>query len=180
MGYKRAGFRASNSSGNHIQRGSITKTGNAHLRRVMVEAAWAYQRRPWVGGYLAKRLQNLDQQIKDMAWKAASNPTPRRSRISIDQVREPSFDRVIQGRLAFRRDAIQRSFHSAALAEKSRVSGSPKETRSLNFTTNISSRGLLARTKASAAAVTSYAAVVREHGPADRCAGGGDRVAGGR
>jgi transposase len=29
------------SSGNRIQRGGITKNGNAHLRRVMVEAAWA-------------------------------------------------------------------------------------------------------------------------------------------
>lgn len=34
------------SSGNRIQRGSITKTGNAHLRRVLVEAAWAYQHHP--------------------------------------------------------------------------------------------------------------------------------------
>jgi transposase len=58
------------SSGNHIQRGHITKTGNAHLRRVIVEAAWAYQRRPWVGGALLKRQQGLDQEIKDLAWKA--------------------------------------------------------------------------------------------------------------
>jgi transposase len=58
------------SSGNRIQRGGITKTGNAHLRRVMVEAAWAYQHKPWVGGFLLKRQQGLDQEIKDIAWKA--------------------------------------------------------------------------------------------------------------
>ena len=65
------------SSGNRIQRGGITKTGNAHLktgnahlRRVMVEAAWAYQHKPWVGGLLLKRQQGLDQEIKDIAWKA--------------------------------------------------------------------------------------------------------------
>lgn len=58
------------SSGNRIQRGHITKTGNAHLRRVILEAAWAYQRRPWVGGALLKRQQGLDQEIKDLAWKA--------------------------------------------------------------------------------------------------------------
>ncbi|HZP17685.1 MAG TPA: IS110 family transposase [Terriglobales bacterium] len=58
------------SSGNRIQRGSITKTGNAHLRRVIIEAAWAYQFRPWIGGYLLKRQQGLDQSIKDIAWKA--------------------------------------------------------------------------------------------------------------
>jgi len=58
------------SSGNRIQRGSITKTGNAHLRRVIIESAWAYQYRPWIGGYLRKRQQGLDQDIKDVAWKA--------------------------------------------------------------------------------------------------------------
>jgi transposase len=41
MGY--SGLVASeHSSGNRIQRRSITKTGNAHLRRVIIEAAWAY------------------------------------------------------------------------------------------------------------------------------------------
>lgn len=58
------------SSGNRIQRGGITKTGNAHLRRVVVEAAWAYQHRPWVGGYLGKRQKGLDPEILEIAWKA--------------------------------------------------------------------------------------------------------------
>lgn len=34
------------SSGSGVRRGAITKTGNAHLRRVLVEAAWAYRHRP--------------------------------------------------------------------------------------------------------------------------------------
>lgn len=34
------------SSGASHWRGAITKTGNAHLRRVLVEAAWAYRHRP--------------------------------------------------------------------------------------------------------------------------------------
>jgi transposase len=58
------------SSGNRIQRGHITKTGNAHLRRVIMEAAWAYQHRPWVGGALLKRQQGLEPDIKEIAWKA--------------------------------------------------------------------------------------------------------------
>jgi transposase len=58
------------SSGNHIQRGGITKTGNSHLRRVIVEAAWAYQHKPWIGGWLAKRQQGLDEETKAIAWKA--------------------------------------------------------------------------------------------------------------
>ena len=58
------------SSGARIRRGAITKTGNAHLRRVVGEAAWAYQYRPWMGGDLRKRQQGLDQEIIDIAWKA--------------------------------------------------------------------------------------------------------------
>jgi transposase len=34
------------SSGSGVHRGAITKTGNAHLRQVLVEAAWAYRHRP--------------------------------------------------------------------------------------------------------------------------------------
>jgi transposase len=69
MGY--SGLVASEfSSGNRILRGPITKTGNAHLRRVIIEAAWAYQHRPWVGGFLLKRQQGLDPEVRQIAWKA--------------------------------------------------------------------------------------------------------------
>ena len=40
------------SSGAKQARGAITKTGNAHLRRVLVEAAWHYRHRPFVGAAL--------------------------------------------------------------------------------------------------------------------------------
>jgi transposase len=58
------------SSGQSSFRGRITKTGNAHLRRVIVEAAWAYQFRPWCGGYLLKRQVGLSEEVKEIAWKA--------------------------------------------------------------------------------------------------------------
>ena len=60
------------SSGNRIQRGSITKTGNAHLRRVVVEAAWAYQHRPNVTGFLLRRQKSLaiSDEVKQIAWRA--------------------------------------------------------------------------------------------------------------
>ena len=60
------------SSGNRIQRGGITKTGNSHLRRVVVEAAWAYQHRPNVIGFLARRQKDLaiSEEVKKIAWKA--------------------------------------------------------------------------------------------------------------
>jgi transposase len=70
------------STGNRVQRGRITKTGNAHLRRVIGEAAWAYQHRPWVGGALLKRQQGLDQEIKDIAWKAQGRLHTRYKKLS--------------------------------------------------------------------------------------------------
>jgi transposase len=60
------------SSGNRIHRGGITKTGNAHLRRVLVEAAWKYQHRPSAQGRLLKRQKSLalSEEAKRIAWKA--------------------------------------------------------------------------------------------------------------
>src|SRR3981081_4812064 len=50
MGYCGA-VPSEDSSGKRMRRGSITKTGNAHLRRIVVEAAWSYRRPPciWYG-----------------------------------------------------------------------------------------------------------------------------------
>ena len=71
MGY--SGLVASeHTTGNRVQRGSITKTGNGHLRRVLVEAAWAYQHRPNVIGHLLRRQKSLaiSDEVKNIAWKA--------------------------------------------------------------------------------------------------------------
>ena len=69
MGYSGAVPRE-NSSGQRTQRGSITKTGNAHLRRIAIEAAWSYRLRPGVGPALRKRQQGVPEEIKEIAWKA--------------------------------------------------------------------------------------------------------------
>jgi len=61
---------AEDSSGKRTRRGSITKTGNAHLRRIVVEAAWSYRLRPGVGPALRKRQEGVPEQIKEIAWKA--------------------------------------------------------------------------------------------------------------
>ena len=58
------------SSGERNWRGGITKTGNAHLRRVVIEAAWAYRHRPLVGGALRKRQEKLSSEVNEIAWKA--------------------------------------------------------------------------------------------------------------
>lgn len=56
------------SSGQHQWRGSITKTGNAHLRRVLVEAAWAYRHRPAVGAHLRRRHADQPADLIAFSW----------------------------------------------------------------------------------------------------------------
>lgn len=58
------------SSGMSVRHGSITKTGNAHLRRVLVEAAWSYRHRPYVGKALAERLEGQPPEVIAYAWTA--------------------------------------------------------------------------------------------------------------
>jgi len=58
------------SSGDSIMRGGITKTGNGHVRRALVEAAHAYSFPARVSRVLLKRQDDLPQHIRDIAWKA--------------------------------------------------------------------------------------------------------------
>ncbi len=69
MGYSGA-VASEDSSGKRVQRGTITKTGNAHLRRVVIEAAWACRHRPAVGATLHKRQRGVSAEVKEIAWKA--------------------------------------------------------------------------------------------------------------
>jgi transposase len=58
------------SSGNCTRRGGITKTGNGHVRRVLIEAAHAYGYPARVSRHLLKRQEGLPQPIREIAWKA--------------------------------------------------------------------------------------------------------------
>ena len=69
MGYSGA-VASEDSSGPRTRRGGITKAGNAHLRRIVVEAAWAYRHRPAVGPALRKRQAPVAPEVKEIAWKA--------------------------------------------------------------------------------------------------------------
>ena len=69
MGYSGL-FPSEDSSGERIRRGSITKSGNAHLRRIVVESAWSYRHRPSVGAKLRKRQEGVPAEITEIAWKA--------------------------------------------------------------------------------------------------------------
>jgi transposase len=58
------------SSGARRRRGEVTKTGNAHLRRVLVEAAWHYRRGPAVSAALRARQVGVPEEVRRRAWRA--------------------------------------------------------------------------------------------------------------
>jgi transposase len=58
------------STGNSRRLGSITKTGNAHARCALVEAAWAYRYPAKISRIIQLRQENLPKPIRDIAWKA--------------------------------------------------------------------------------------------------------------
>ena len=69
------------SSGERVARGSITKTGNAHARRLLTEAAWNYRFQARIGYRAQRRAENLPQELRDLAWKAQLRLTGRFARL---------------------------------------------------------------------------------------------------
>jgi transposase len=58
------------SSGTKRAQGGITKTGNAHLRRVLVESAWHYRHHPFVSATLRARQHGAPDDVIARAWTA--------------------------------------------------------------------------------------------------------------
>lgn len=58
------------SSGPRSRRGAITKTGNSHLRRVLVEAAWHYRHRPRLSQRQKELQMALAPKVAAAAWRA--------------------------------------------------------------------------------------------------------------
>jgi transposase len=58
------------SSGTKRARGAITKTGNGHLRRALVESAWHYRHHPFVGETLRRRQRGAPATVVAHAWAA--------------------------------------------------------------------------------------------------------------
>jgi transposase len=65
------------SSGGKIRRGAITKSGYAHIRRMIVEAAWHYRHRPGLRHALGKRQAGLSEEVRKIAWEAQLRLTRR-------------------------------------------------------------------------------------------------------
>lgn len=58
------------SSGEHRRLGTITKAGNTHARRALVEAAKAYRHPAKVSREIQQRQESLPKSIQAIAWKA--------------------------------------------------------------------------------------------------------------
>ncbi len=58
------------SSGDRVSRGAITKCGNSHARRLLTEAAWNYRFPAKIGYQAQRRQEDLNQTVRDIAWKA--------------------------------------------------------------------------------------------------------------
>jgi transposase len=80
MGYSGV-VSSEHSSGQRVRRGWITKCGNAHLRRIVIEAAWAYRFKPVVSRTLAARQRSQNERVKAIAWKAQHRLYGRYSRL---------------------------------------------------------------------------------------------------
>lgn len=82
------------SSGEREFRGSITKIGNSHVRRVLVEAAWAYHHRPAIGAGLRRRQQGLPPELVAYSWKAQLRLNARFRKLSATKARNVAITAV--------------------------------------------------------------------------------------
>ncbi|MCP4007959.1 MAG: IS110 family transposase, partial [Proteobacteria bacterium] len=58
------------SSGGRRRQGAITKTGNSHARRMLVESAWSYRFQARQTMHLKRKAKNASDEAKAIAWKA--------------------------------------------------------------------------------------------------------------
>lgn len=59
-----------NSTGTRRRQGPITRCGNGHLRRILVEAAWHYRHAPVMSKELRRRNQPVATPVQRIAWEA--------------------------------------------------------------------------------------------------------------
>ncbi|HGG57853.1 MAG TPA: IS110 family transposase [Nannocystis exedens] len=58
------------STGDSKKRGNITKTGNTHVRRLLIESAWSYRHSPKKSTHLRGRTKGLDSKLTRIGWRA--------------------------------------------------------------------------------------------------------------
>lgn len=68
-------------SGDTERRGKITKTGNGHIRRALVQACWQYRHRPGVGAKLRARREGQPERVLAVAEQAERRLSGRYARL---------------------------------------------------------------------------------------------------
>ena len=71
-----------NSSGSSRRLGGITKTGNGHVRRILIESAWHYRRAPRMTKALRARNEGVSAEVRTIAWKAQQRLHARLKKLS--------------------------------------------------------------------------------------------------
>lgn len=74
-----------NSSGGRLRKGSITKTGNHRVRRILVESAWHYRTRRPVSQELRKRLDAVSPEVRQIALNAIRRLQSKFERLLIEK-----------------------------------------------------------------------------------------------
>lgn len=74
------------STGQTRHQGPITKTGNRHARRVLVEAAWNYRYNACLSRVLQVRQQRQPRAVRQIAWRAQLRLTARYRRLRARQL----------------------------------------------------------------------------------------------
>lgn len=98
-------------SGDSARRGKITKTGNGHIRRALVQACWQYRHRPAVGAGLRARREGQPERVLGIAEKAERRLSGRYARL---KARGKNANKVV---IAIARELV--GFLWAALKEPS-------------------------------------------------------------
>ena len=70
------------STGNTHRQGHITKTGNSHARRMLIEAAWNYRFPARISRHLQLRLEGQPRAVREIAWRAQLRLAHRYRRLS--------------------------------------------------------------------------------------------------
>lgn len=58
------------SSGPKRWRGGITRAGNGHARRILIESSWSYRFRARKTAHIQRRAEKTTKAVQDIAWKA--------------------------------------------------------------------------------------------------------------
>ena len=77
------------SSGERRRQGGITKAGNTHARRALVEGAWAYRYPAKISRHLQLRLEKLPTEVQAIGWKAQVRLCKRYRQLIARGLREP-------------------------------------------------------------------------------------------